>query len=100
MTVQVATSNKLIYFQDDTSMRLALWITQEMKAYYPDVNIDSAVVCNQLSIGLRNNECLLKLIDLKMEGIKKVDRPTKLSVEKAAPDRVRLMVVFDPEQVV
>lgn len=96
LSVQVATINKLVYFQDDTSMHVALWVAQEVKKYY-NIDIDLAITCNRLSVGLRTGQCLVKLVDLRMEGVKAVDFKTKLAADKAPSERVNLVVVFDPD---
>jgi hypothetical protein len=95
MKVQVATSNKLIYFQDDTSMRVALWVAREMKIYY-QLELDSEKICNQLSIGLNNKSCLVNIVDLKMEGIKPENYTDRLSLAKAPENRINLMAIFEP----
>lgn len=97
MAVKVATSNKLTYFQDDTSMRVALWIAQQLSNNYGITDIDVAFVCNKLSVGLRNNECLVKLVDFKTDIIKQNEIVKQLNPEKAPKDKVNFMLVYEPE---
>lgn len=98
MTVQVAMSNKLFYFQDDTSMRVALWVAQELKTHY-QLDVDLAAVCNQLSVGLHNKACLVKIVSLKVDGIKAENLAARLSAENAPKDTINLMVVYDPDAI-
>jgi hypothetical protein len=97
MVVKVATSNKLTYFQDDTSMRVALWLEQKLSNHYGISDIDVALVCNKLSVGLRNNECLVKLVDFKISVIKQNEIVKQLAPEKAPMEKVDFMLLYEPE---
>jgi len=94
--VQVATSNKLIYFQDDTSMHVALWVAREIKAHYSD-DLDIEKICNKLSIGLRNKECLVSKVFFQKEGIKPGNFKDRLNINKADEEKINLMAIFDPD---
>jgi len=99
IAVQVAqTSNKRIYFQDNTSIRIALWVAQELAPHYDMANLPTEVICNQLSVGLKSNECLAKFIHLKFQGILQENLRNEFTAGKAPKDKVNLVCVFNPKR--
>lgn len=94
ISVQIARSNKLWYFQDETSIHIALWVNTQLAAHYQITDLDMAKMCNQLSIGINHKGCLHKLIDLHVEGIKASDLKDRLSERKAPQERVYLTAVY------
>lgn len=48
--VQSAKHNKLHFFQDATSMRIALWIGQQLETHYAVTDIDASDTSNALSV--------------------------------------------------
>ena len=94
--VQVAKHNNLHFFQDEMSMRIALWIGQQLSTYYGTSDIDASVTCNALSVGLNNKQGLVKFVDFYCESFALVDLDKMLPVADAPDPRVRLVVVEEP----
>jgi hypothetical protein len=96
--VQIAKSNKLWYFQDDTSMHIALWMNAQLTQHYGESNLDIAKLCNQLSVGSRPKDCLMKFIDFNVENVKTENVKDRLSQAKAPRnDRVTLFAIYNEE---
>jgi hypothetical protein len=97
-SVQIAKSNKLWYFQDDTSMHIALWMNAQLRQHYGQSDLDVAKLCNQLSVGSRPKDCLMKFIDFNVDNIKPENLKDRLS-EKNVPknNRVTLFAVYNEE---
>lgn len=96
LVVQVAKHNNLHFFQDDMSMRIALWIGQQLSTYYATNDIDASVTCNALSVGLNHKQGLVKFVDFFCETFALADLAKKLPVAEAPDPRVRLIVVEEP----
>jgi hypothetical protein len=91
--VQVAMHNKLFFFQDNTSIRLALWIDEQLQAFYPGVSIDTSAACNSLGVGVRNKQCLTKIVDFSYRQFALVDLTGVMPAASAPDPRVQLVVV-------
>ncbi|QIL69098.1 hypothetical protein G7048_01020 [Diaphorobacter sp. HDW4B] len=96
LVVQVAKHNNLHFFQDDMSMRIALWIGQQLSTYYAANDIDASVTCNALSVGLNNKQGLVKFVDFVYDTFALADLAKKLPAAEAPDPKVRLVVVEAP----
>lgn len=96
LVVQVAKHNKLHFFQDETSMKIALWIGQQLATHYAVTDIDASLTCNALSVGLNNKQGLVKFVDFYCETFALADIDKKLPAADAPDPRVRLVVVEEP----
>lgn len=95
--VQFALHDKLYFFQDDTSIRLALWIKEQLTTPYPQVLIDASVVCNTLSVGLSKNQALIKIVDFVPKSFALVDLAGNMPADKAPDGKIQLVVVAIPQ---
>jgi hypothetical protein len=95
--VQFALHNKLYFFQDDTSIRLALWIKEQLATPYPEVPIDASVACNTLSVGLVKNQTLIKIVDLVPKSFALVDLEGNMPAARAPDGKIHLVVVAIPQ---
>lgn len=98
--VQVALHNKLHFFQDGTSIRLALWIKAQLAGVFEKQQFDSAVICNTLSVGLKENMALTNVVDLKVKAFPLGELKGQLAPESAPDTKVNLVVVEIPQAVV
>lgn len=95
--VQVALHNKLHFFQDGTSIRLALWVQEQLAAHYPAVPIDASAVCNALSVGLKDKGALTNVVDFVMKAFSLDEVKGNLPAERAPDPKVQLVVVESPQ---
>lgn len=95
--VQVALHNKLHFFQDGTSIRLALWIKEQLAVPLDQAKFDSAAVCNALSVGLKENAALTNLIDFVPKAFSLGELKGQLAADKAPDQKFKLVVVASPE---
>lgn len=91
--VQYASHNKLCFFQDETSVRLALWITDKLSTAFNDRSFDCATICNTLSVGLKPNTALTNVVDLLVKGFPLNELRGQLPAERAPATKVNLVVV-------
>lgn len=96
LVIQVAKHNKLHFFQDENSMRIALWVRQQLVMYYGSQDIDVAQTCNALSVGLSNNQGLVKFVDFVSQSFHMTEIGKHLSPDNAPDPKVQLFVVYDP----
>lgn len=94
--VQVAKHRKQFFFQDDTSMRLALWLKEQLAAHYPAVDIDASRVCNSLSVGLGSKQNLIKIVEFVVKSFDIGELAGNLAAAQAPAGKVSLMVVTPP----
>ncbi|WP_454720433.1 MULTISPECIES: hypothetical protein [Cupriavidus] len=98
VSVQVAKHEKLFFFQDNTSMRLALWLKEQLGSHYPAVDIDASRVCNSLSVGLRDKQGLIKIVDFVVKSFDIGELAGNLAAAQAPAQRVHLVVVTPPQE--
>jgi hypothetical protein len=98
LAVQVAMHRKLFFFQDNTSMRLALWIKEQLATHYPAVDIDASRVCNSLSVGLGNKQSLIKIVDFVVKSFDVGELAGNLAAAQAPTQKVHLVVVTPPQE--
>lgn len=96
VVVQIAKHNKLHFFQDEMSIRIALWIGEQLSNHYEAAEIDVSATCNALSVGLNNKQGLVKFVDFHYETFSLADIDTRLPSDKAPNPRVRLVVLEEP----
>jgi hypothetical protein len=97
LQLSVKGKKKTYYFQDNISIKISIWVAQELQKYYGDHGIDADVVCNQLSVGVSQNSCLAKFLHLKVTMMDQKSRKNEFSVKKAEQKKVGLVCVFLPE---
>jgi hypothetical protein len=95
--VQVALHNKLHFFQDGTSIRLALWIKEQLAAPLNQAKFDTAAVCNTLSVGLKDNTALTNMIDFVAKAFSLGELKGNMAADKAPDPKFKLVVVASPE---
>lgn len=96
LEVQVAMHRKVFFFQDNTSMRLALWLKEQLGAHYPAVDIDASRVCNSLSVGLGNKQSLIKIVDFVVKSFDIGELAGNLAAGQAPAQKVNMVVVTPP----
>ncbi|MBH9672112.1 MULTISPECIES: hypothetical protein [Bacteria] len=96
-TVQVSTLDKLNYFHDDASIRVALWIARELENFYHVKDIDVARLSNILCLGVTNNSNPLKQIVVRM--MEKTNAEIDGWLKGMAENRglVTLFIVYPPD---
>ncbi len=94
---QVALHNKLHFFQDGASIRLALWIKEQLAAVFDQQKFDSAAICNTLSIGLKEKAALTNVVDFIVKAFSLDDLKGQLPAERAPDPKVHLVVVESPQ---
>ncbi len=95
--VQVALHNKLYFFQDGTSVRLALWIKELLAAHYADVKFDTAAACNTLSVGMKDKGPLTNAVDFVAKSFLLDQLKGQLPAERAPDGKVHVVVVEIPQ---
>jgi hypothetical protein len=91
--VQVALHNKLHFFQDGTSIRLALWIKEQLAGVFEKHKFDSAAICNTLSIGLKDRTALTNVVDFMVRAFSLDTLKGQLPAERAPDPKMYLVVV-------
>jgi len=97
VVVQVALHNKLHFFQDGTSIRLALWIKEQLSGAFDQQKFDSAAICNTLSIGLKDKAALTNVVDLMVKMFALDELTGQLAAERAPDAKMNLVVVEIPQ---
>jgi hypothetical protein len=97
--VQFAQHNKLHFFQDGTSIRLALWIKELLAGLFNQQKFDSAAMCNTLSVGLKDKAPLTNVVDLAVKAFSLDDLKGQLAAERAPETKVTLVIVESPQAV-
>lgn len=95
--VQVALHNKLYFFQDGTSIRLALWIKEQLASVFDKHQFDSAAICNTLSVGLKDKAALTNVVDLAVKVFSLDELKGQLAADRAPDQKVNLVVVESPQ---
>lgn len=95
--VQVALHDRLHFFQDETSTRLALWIKEQLAVPLSQAKFDTAAVCNTLSVGLKDNTALTNMIDFVTKAFSLKDLKGQMGAERAPDSKFKLVVVASPE---
>lgn len=95
--VQVALHNKLHFFQDGTSIRLALWIKEQLAMPLNQAKFDTAAVCNTLSVGLKDKTALTNVIDFFAKAFPLGELKGQMAADKAPDPKFSLVVVASPE---
>jgi len=95
--VQVALHNKLHFLQDGTSIRLALWIKDQLAAALAQTTFDAAAVCNTLSVGLKDKSALTNMIDFMAKAFPLGELKGQLGADKAPDPKFNLVIVASPE---
>jgi hypothetical protein len=92
-TVLVSQHNKLHYFQDEASMRLALWIAEQLSVHFAKPDLDAANICNTLRVGLPKGGNVISVLNMTMEvrAFNQIDRFWR---EKSTPPDNPLFYVF------
>jgi hypothetical protein len=96
-SLQLSVKGKTFYFQDNISIKISIWVAQQLQKYYGEHGIDADVVCNQLSVGVVQNSCLAKFLHLKVTTLDQKSRKNEFSVAKADEKKVGLVCVSLPE---
>lgn len=97
VVVQVALHNKLHFFQDGTSIRLALWIKEQLAGAFDQHRFDCAAICNTLSVGLKDKAALTNVVDLAVKAFSLDELKGQLAAERAPNPKVQLVVVESPQ---
>jgi hypothetical protein len=97
LQLSVKGKKKTFYFQDNISIKISIWVAQQLQKYYGEHGIDADVVCNQLSVGVVQNSCLAKFLHLKVTTLDQKSRKNEFSVAKADEKKVGLVCVSLPE---
>lgn len=92
-TVMVSQHNKLHYFQDEASMRLALWIAEQLNVHFAKPGLDAAKICNTLRVGLPKGGNVISVLNLTVE-VRAFDQVDGFWREKSAPPGNPLLYVF------
>lgn len=97
----LARKGKINYFQDSTSIRIAIWIAQQLEKYYPDKPILMDIICNQLSVGVSPGACIAGYLHLQSKELPVKGRVAELSIAKAKikPGKVSLMCISEPKTI-
>lgn len=95
--VQVALHNKLHFFQDGTSIRLALWIKEQLAGVFDKHKFDSVAICNTLSVGLKDKAALTNVVDLVVRAFSLDELKGQLAAGSAPDRKVNLVVVESPQ---
>lgn len=96
VTVQVALHNKLHFFLDGTSVRIALWVKDQLATHYAGMKFDTAAVCNTLSVGLKDKTPLTNTVDFFAKAFPLDQLKGNLSAAKAPDQKVHFVVVEIP----
>lgn len=99
VTVQVALHNKLHFFLDGTSVRIALWVKDQLAAHYAGMKFDTAAVCNTLSVGLKDKTPLTNTVDFFAKAFALDQLKGNLSAAGAPDPKVHFVVVEIPQAV-
>jgi hypothetical protein len=62
--VQVARDGSQFSFQDDDSLRLAIWLEREMKAHYAAAGVDIAGLANSFRLGRKVDDVIIPTVTL------------------------------------
>ena len=94
-TVLVSQNNKLHYFQDEASMRLALWIASQLAAHFDKPGLDVGTICNTLSVGMTRGGNVISALHLAVEE-RAFDGLSTFWAERKPPKGPQLYVFHEP----
>jgi hypothetical protein len=91
----IKTPSNQLYFRDNTSIKIALWVAQTLSGY-DGSNLSTEIICNKLSVGVKNNECLSKYLHLKHAEILPQNVADQVRPDRAPQGKVILLCVETP----
>lgn len=94
-TVHVSQNNKLHYFQDDVSMRLALWVAEQLGAHFGKPGLDTSVICNALSVGITKGGNVISMLHLRIEE-RALNSMDTFWTERPLPQTPLLYIFHEP----
>ncbi len=94
--IQVSRQGRLHYFRDETSLRIALWITRTLGAHYGATDFDTERAWNSLSCGLNNNDLINRPVHFATKTFAFADLAAQLASANAPDPKVQLVVVSEP----
>jgi hypothetical protein len=94
--ILVSRHGKLHYFRDDTSLRIALWITRTLGTHYGATDFDTERTWNSLSCGLNNNDLINRPVHFAAKVFPFADLDAQLTSASAPDPKVHLVVVSEP----
>lgn len=94
-TVLVSQNNKLHYFQDDASMRLALWVAEQLRMHFAKPGLDAATICNTLRVGISKGATVISVLNLMVEK-RAFDALDTFWTEREPPKTPQLYVFHEP----